>query len=167
MHHTQTQTQTHPHLCIISVTSSHLFTTNLHLPLYSLALVVHRSNTVVVHIHLRNPQTTPLRVFSSFFSSSPSIELWRSLIFFHYGKPPTALYVLHVSEWVIVQSLIHSLTGSDAVHIALDLVLLFWKGIAQDGNVKNRKCTWGSVGVCVCICVISIYEKNKVLNLLG
>ena len=43
MHHTDTHTHTltqiHPQLCIISVTSSHLFTPNLHLQLNSLTLV--------------------------------------------------------------------------------------------------------------------------------
>lgn len=80
MHYTHTQT--HPHLCIISGTSSHLFTANLHLPLNSLAAAAHHSDTVMVHIHLRVPQAV-LSVFSS------PIELWPSLS--HYVQPPIAL----------------------------------------------------------------------------
>lgn len=44
MHHAHTRT--HTHLCIISATSSHLFTTNLHLQVNSLALVAHRGARV-------------------------------------------------------------------------------------------------------------------------
>ena len=127
MHYTHTQT--YPHLCIISGTSSHLFTANLHLPLNWLAVATHHSDTVVVHVHRRVPQAV-LSVFSS-----PPIEL--SLSFSHYVQPPIALRF----SCECARLTDSFLNWSDAVHTVLDLVLCFRERISKDANVCSPRIT--------------------------
>lgn len=62
MQHTQAHTLSHPHLCIISVTSSHLFTANLHLLLNLLTSAVHRSDSHGAHLS-KSSSNHPLNFF--------------------------------------------------------------------------------------------------------
>lgn len=136
-----TLTHTCPHLCIISVTSSLLFTANLHLPLNFLALAAHCSGTVMVHIHLRSP---PSHFF--FFLS----VYWKVFIS-HYVRPQIALFlfVLHMGNFTVTNSCLNWLsTCSYSLRLGYVTNYSSWMRIPKGACICHQRIT---ERVCGCV----------------